>query len=412
MASAKQSLERTVAQLGRWFSQFDLSWILLSRSSLPSFRVELDKRKESGNSAISSALKLCTAHEVSDQSSSSSIPSSIFFPDEYQINDMETIALSPASSGLTEGRFAIIDHCFVCGEDDLNLAKKDIRDLAIILSKANPNFTSLLPCEGVVRVENPSTGQPRFDIVFRTPPDTTPAGSCSLRRLLLHQEKPYPLNERMRLAVSLARSVVFLHASKIVHKNISPENIIMLNSGPDALGDPFLVGFERFRFDERRTNKIGDNRWEKNLYRHPQRQGLHPEEVYTMRHDIYSVGVCLLEIGMWRSFVSYSGDLAVIGADPELPIVSQISARNKRKAAAEIKAILVELAQTHLPQLMGRIYTDTVLSCLTCLDHDGLLSQDASEFEDPDGIIVGVRYIEKVTFLALYSRKQKPVIQY
>lgn len=30
-----------------------------------------------------------------------------------------------------------------------------------------------------------------------------------------------------------------------------------------------------------------------------------PEEEYEMRHDVYSLGVCLLEVGLGTSFVSF-----------------------------------------------------------------------------------------------------------
>ena len=46
---------------------------------------------------------------------------------------------------------------------------------------------------------------------------------------------------------------------------------------------------------------------------------------------------------------------------------------------------------------MGRVYTNVVISCLTCLDPQNQDFGDESEFMDEDGILVGVRYIEKVT---------------
>jgi hypothetical protein len=46
---------------------------------------------------------------------------------------------------------------------------------------------------------------------------------------------------------------------------------------------------------------------------------------------------------------------------------------------------------------MGEIYTDVVVSCLTCLDNDSITFGDLKEFTDPDDIVVGVRYIEKVS---------------
>ena len=35
-----------------------------------------------------------------------------------------------------------------------------------------------------------------------------------------------------------------------------------------------------------RTLQSGDSAWGKNLYRHPHRQGLHPQDIYVMQHDI------------------------------------------------------------------------------------------------------------------------------
>lgn len=43
------------------------------------------------------------------------------------------------------------------------------------------------------------------------------------------------------------------------------------------------------------------------IYRHPKRQGLQLDERYNMKHDIYSLGVCLLEIGLWEPFIVENG---------------------------------------------------------------------------------------------------------
>lgn len=52
----------------------------------------------------------------------------------------------------------------------------------------------------------------------------------------------------------------------------------------------------------------GDMSWDRNVYRHPLRQGNDPVDRYRMQHDIYSLGVCLLEVGLWESFVEYTGE--------------------------------------------------------------------------------------------------------
>ena len=86
----------------------------------------------------------------------------------------------------------------------------------------------------------------------------------------------------MEIAVGLARAVLFLHAINFVHKSIRPENVTIFGSGKARLGKPYLVGFENFRLDTMGTHRIGDELWEKNLHRHPHRQGVRPQEDFSM----------------------------------------------------------------------------------------------------------------------------------
>ena len=61
-----------------------------------------------------------------------------------------------------------------------------------------------------------------------------------------------------------------------------------------------------------------------------------------------------------------------------------------------MKEHLVAPAKRHLSKRMGERYEEIVVNCLTCLDQDNADFGDQSEFEDMDGVLVGVRYIEKV----------------
>ena len=58
---------------------------------------------------------------------------------------------------------------------------------------------------------------------------------------------------------------------------------------------------------------------------------------------------------------------------------------------------LFGLARDQLPACMCTKYAEIAETCLTCLDPRNAGFEDASEFEDEDGIFVGVRYIEKVS---------------
>ncbi|TKA68936.1 hypothetical protein B0A49_05343 [Cryomyces minteri] len=180
-----------------------------------------------------------------------------------------------------------------------------------------------------------------------------------------------------------------------VHKNISPENVLVMEQADTVLGKPFLVGFEKFRLADGQTYRSGDVLWEENLYRHPKRQGPQPEEDYVMQHDIYSLGVCLLEIGLWTSFVTYDSQMKDPTPGSGLDIMAQLSLKDQRKKAFEIERILVEMAKDRLPSHMGKKYTDVVISCLTCLDKNNSFGKE-DEFMDEDGVEVGVRYIEKI----------------
>jgi len=63
----------------------------------------------------------------------------------------------------------------------------------------------------------------------------------------------------------------------------------------------------------------------------------------------------------------------------------------------KIQKKLVALAKARLPSKLGRKYTDVVVTCLTCLDTGNTFGEE-KDYRDEDGILVGVRYIEKVFF--------------
>jgi len=143
---------------------------------------------------------------------------------------------------------------------------------------------------------------------------------------------------------------------------------------------------------------LGDAVQSNNLYRHPTRQGEAPEEMYSMQHDIYSLGVCLLEIGLWTSFVTC--DDASTDSTVNVPGLPEAtlhrSPRDRKKRPYEVKRVLTALAMSELPSRMGERFAAVVVSCLTCLDKDSALGSVDTLLEDDNGIILGVSYIQKV----------------
>lgn len=140
---------------------------------------------------------------------------------------------------------------------------------------------------------------------------------------------------------------------------------------------------------DNKTLRLGSSVWAENIYQHPDRQGKNPDADYVMQHDIYSLGVCLLEIGLWESLMTSDGDVNI-----------SLAHTNHEPSSTfyhdSLKAYYTALAKERLPIRMGDKYTEVVVNCLTCMDETNADFGDASEFEDGDGILIGVKYIEKV----------------
>lgn len=196
------------------------------------------------------------------------------------------------------------------------------------------------------------------------------------------------------------KAVNYVHIFGFVHKNIRPETIILFNNescGSPGIGSAFLIGFADFRAAEGNTLGKGDSSWQKSLYQHPTRMGSNPPAYYIMQHDIYSLGVCLLEIGLWESLVDYENDEALLPQTSEEAVPIRDYSLVDGVQPSSSKDHLLSLARGKLKSRMGTIYSEVVVTCLTCLDPENVDFGDEQEFQDQDGILVGVRYIEKVS---------------
>jgi hypothetical protein len=164
-----------------------------------------------------------------------------------------------------------------------------------------------------------------------SPSSFSPGQPATLHTLLSASSKSgarliaqHTLGARFELARQIATAVFYCHSIGWVHKAISAHNIIILSralttttSGekenkyfPSTLGTAFLAGFEYSRRDVDRTtgpptdDDLADS-WRYQIYQHPTRQVMQadvvdPEERYQKVHDLYSLGVVLLEIARWR----------------------------------------------------------------------------------------------------------------
>lgn len=111
----------------------------------------------------------------------------------------------------------------------------------------------------------------------------------------------------------------------------------------------------------------------------------------------------MLEIGIGESLVVFESEAGAPQASPLISGVVDFSIKDNKKRAFEIKRALVKMARDQLPPKMGRKYAETVVTCLTCLDKDDNSFGDEKEFLDENSVVVGVRFIEKVSVYAKYS---------
>ncbi|KAK5717432.1 hypothetical protein LTR17_016119 [Elasticomyces elasticus] len=186
--------------------------------------------------------------------------------------------------------------------------------LSRVLQHSDPMITGLPRCCGYFQDRQSY----RYGLVYELPPDmwwsndpkTNLERALSMRDLLNINPR-FPLDQRLRFCCDISKAVLYVHLVGWVHKSIRPDNIIFLQRTdasadlrfPYALATPFLAGFEyaRSTAEGALSDRKSDADWRHNVYRHPARQGIERNEEYNMAHDVYSLGVVLLEIGMWGS---------------------------------------------------------------------------------------------------------------
>lgn len=115
------------------------------------------------------------------------------------------------------------------------------------------------------------------------------------------------LEDRYRLAFNLASSLLHLHAKGLTHRNINSNNILFftddgLSNSQESkswklgvIRNPFITSFDQSDDD---AYTLHEEPFISSIYRHP-RVERGQRTAYRSAHDIYSLGLILLEIGLW-----------------------------------------------------------------------------------------------------------------
>lgn len=413
----RQSMDRLMADLDDWQKVFDPTWFLIIRISNPLIDTGIEEWRRLQTPEVSTPND--SPVDTLDRLRHIQL---VTTPTDSQAGG--NVSISLGSSGLkdaaetpilfTESRVIqrprstklMIIETVPAPEtaESIAIFKRNVQNLARKLTQLEPGTSGLLHCYGTVKRQSPQKRLLAIDLIFRTP-DQYIMAPVTLRQLLLERPgAPPSLTQVVGLARQVARAISFFHTCDFVHKSVRPENmLVFLGNGEDdnadsVLGPAFLVGYSQLRDAYFHTELRGDGDWHRNLYRHPQRQGVIAQQRYIMQHDIYSLGVCLLEMGLWQSFVLYDENqppslpdgLGLVLPDQGTQVQQSVDMATLNKNQ------LVSLAQTRLAPRTGDVYASVVLACLTCLDPGNNAFGNEEDLKDEDGVLVGVRFIEQI----------------
>ena len=187
---------------------------------------------------------------------------------------------------------------------------------ALLCSKVKPPLFRSPTCLGYVRDHRDEI--PRYALVYEleSPLRSNAAKIRTLREALTSHQMP-SLGDRLALACAIAESVFYLHTVSWLHKDITSDNIIFVQSHSmedsgnykqvPEITSPILSGFDYSRpdlVDERsfRYNTVVANQ----LYRHPDLLQLKTRRSQKS-HDLYSLGVVLVEVALWQTIEAIVG---------------------------------------------------------------------------------------------------------
>ncbi|KAF4628431.1 hypothetical protein G7Y89_g9720 [Cudoniella acicularis] len=244
----------------------------------------------------------------------------------------------------------------VNSEDYKSKLHERVQQLARILSSAGYADLHTLPLKGLINQKEHG----RHAFVFTFPRDTAEIEPVSLHSMIEAQgqkknEYRLLLNTRYAIAQSIAKSIGGFHADGWVHKSLRSQSVVFFKNKTAQhsilIDKPYLVNFEYTRPENDGTILDYDLDIEKDIYRHPDRQGI-PSRPFTKVHDLYALGVILLEIGLWQSARSiyYQALRANPGSNP---------------VPDDIRNMFLSLAKKKLGHLMGESYLNAVLLCLS-----------------------------------------------
>ncbi|KAL4766963.1 hypothetical protein BDW60DRAFT_212421 [Aspergillus nidulans var. acristatus] len=233
------------------------------------------------------------------------------------------------------------------------------------------SHVNLLPCLGYLPVAH--DGYP--SLIYSLPPRTTGSSILTLHDYILNFPRP-ALGDRFAMALSVAETVLDIHTSGWVHKGIWSRGILVIPTTERV--SLYLVGWSAARprsvelsaqsleagkarsvkmsaqsLQAQRLGRSVPPQLEPQLYHHRERYQ-NVTAGFTAKHDIYSVGVVLLEMALWTTMSKqFAGPINKAKEKGALPPASMVTDALAKLARGE-----------RMAQEMGRGYARVVQRCL------------------------------------------------
>ncbi|KAF4954258.1 hypothetical protein FSARC_12195 [Fusarium sarcochroum] len=216
---------------------------------------------------------------------------------------------------------------------------------------------STMRCLGYC-VQGKVKAQLQYGFVFENPQSVDPAAQpTSLEDHLLTSSIP-SLTTRVGLMKALVGFVEKLHAVNWLHKGLRSQNVVFFPSYHEEidLTNPYLSGFDYSRPENANDmSETAPTVASEDLYRHPAVQGEPKDNSqwhgFKKYHDIYSLGIILLEIAYW---------------DPIYKILGYCQAEDIKPS--ELVRVRMRLLGTHDSSFrgnLGDVIADAILACLS-----------------------------------------------
>lgn len=251
-----------------------------------------------------------------------------------------------------------------------------VDSLARMLHASSNRHPDLHTLDCLGYVDDTSNG--RYGMVYLIPLESENNSTLqNLSTLIISTPAP-DLDVRFRLAHTIAVALWSCHSLDWLHKTLCPRNILFFDghniseASGSSLSQPYLAGFDSSRPDHLEEMSIAPkNLMGEELYRHPSSLGTQREK-YRKAFDVYSLGLLLLEIGMWKGLQEY------------------LKGRTSKYSPAAFRDKLIQGLVPALGSKAGSRYRTIVHRCLSYEDTDQAPKKGLSAHQMMESVVQGL----------------------